>query len=64
MAGNSRGDSAKKIQPSEGSLDESMSQSQKSLVDEITTISKINEKMARDLIDEGYSGLKDIFQAE
>jgi len=64
MAGDSRGDSAKKIPTSEGSLDESMSRSQESLVDELTKISKINEKMARDLIDKGYSGLKDIYQAE
>jgi len=64
MTGDSQGDSAKKIPTSEGSLDESMSRSQKSLLNELTKISNINEKMARDLLDEGYTDLKDIYLAE
>jgi len=64
MAGDFRGDSAKKIQPSEGSLDGTLSRSKRALVKELTKISLINESMARYLIDEGYSDLKDIYQAE
>ena len=64
MTGDSRGDSAKKIQSSEESLEGTLSRSQQSLVKEFKKISIINEKMARELVNEGYSDMKDIYQAE
>ncbi|MEF8835214.1 MAG: ATPase domain-containing protein [Candidatus Thermoplasmatota archaeon] len=64
MTGDSQSDSAKKVPPPKGSIDESLSRSQESLLDELTQLSSINESMARDLIDEGYTDLKDIFQTE
>jgi len=64
MAGESQGESTKKIPPSKGSLDESLSRSQKSLLNELTKISLIDESMARNLLDEGYNSLEDIHRAE
>ncbi len=64
MTGDSRGDSAKKVQPSEESLEGTLSRAQQSFVKELTKMSVIDEKMARDLIDEGYNDMKDIYEAE
>ncbi|MBS3782112.1 MAG: recombinase RecA [Candidatus Thermoplasmatota archaeon] len=64
MTGDSQGDSAKKTSHSKGSLDETLSRSQSTLVKELTSISIINKNMAQELMEEGYTGLKDIYQAE
>ncbi len=63
MAGNSQGTPAGKTS-SEGPLDGSISESQNSLMDEMTQVKVISDEMARGLLDEGFKSLEEILEAE
>ncbi|MBS3817033.1 MAG: recombinase RecA [Candidatus Thermoplasmatota archaeon] len=60
----SRGTPAEKGKTSDSPLDDSMSKSQESLIEELTDIEVVTKDMAEGLVKDGFNSLKDISEAD